>query len=335
MSLFTPHIKLGKYSSADVERWKKTNIVVLHVSIKNNKIKEARTIYYTPHMDQWWSDRGGFMIKIFERTLEKHTIPDVEFLVNVMDKPMNNPYYLQFSRTTNQNSHVLPNFSFYKWFSNLPYFMDIKDDFIKNNVLWEDKIDKIMWAGNNSATIRLKLNEFATNSKYDRYYYNLIDNGGTFVNLNDHGKYRYLLDIEGVGYSGRVPYLFLTGSCVIILENEDHDFDYKLYYENAFIEDVHYLKVKYNKNDSADTINDRILNKISNTDCKLMGEKCLEFAKDYFTNEKIDQYIAEVLRYYASLYEVSDTVYNPNIIYSRDLAPMMQKVSRLNKYKNK
>ena len=37
MSLFTPHIKLGKYSSADVERWKKTNIVVLHVSIKNNK----------------------------------------------------------------------------------------------------------------------------------------------------------------------------------------------------------------------------------------------------------------------------------------------------------
>ena len=330
MSLFTPHIKLGKYSSADVERWKKTNIVVLHVSIKNNKIVEARTIYYTPYLDQWWSDRGGFMIKMFERTLEKHTIPDLEFLVNVMDKPMNNPYYLQFSRTTNQNSHVLPNFTFYKWFSNLPYFMDIKENFIKNNVSWENKIDKILWAGSGSADIRLRLNELSTNPKY---LYSVTDHGGKTVELNDHGKYKYLLDIEGVGYSGRVPYLFLTGSCVIILENEDPDYDYKLYYENAFIEDVHYLKVKYNKNDSVNTINNRILNKISNTDCKTMGEKCLEFAKDYFTNDKLDQYIAEVLRYYASLYEVSDTVYNPNIIYSRDLSPMIQKAAKLNKYK--
>ena len=270
------------------------------------------------------------MIKMFERTLEKHTIPDVEFLVNVMDKPMNNPYYLQFSRTTNQNSHVLPNFTFYKWFSNLPYFMDIKENFIKNNISWDDKIDKIMWAGSGSADIRLRLNELSTNPKY---LYSVTDHGGKTVELNDHGKYKYLLDIEGVGYSGRVPYLFLTGSCVIILENEDPDCDYKLYYENAFIEDVHYLKVKYNKNDSVNTINNRILNKISNTDCKTMGEKCLEFAKDYFTNDKLDQYIAEVLRYYASLYEVSDTVYNPNIIYSRDLSPMIQKAAKLNKYK--
>ena len=330
MSLFTPHIQLGKYSSADVERWKNTNIVVLYVSIKNNEVVKYKTIYYNPNMDQWWGERGDYVVKLIERTLIKHKVPDVEILVNVMDKPMNNPYYLQFSRTTNQNSHVLPNFTFYKWFSNLPYFMDIKENFIKNNVSWENKIDKILWAGSGSADIRLRLNELSTNPKY---LYSVTDHGGKTVELNDHGKYKYLLDIEGVGYSGRVPYLFLTGSCVIILENEDPDCDYKLYYENAFIEDVHYLKVKYNKNDSVNTINNRILNKISNTDCKTMGEKSLEFAKDYFTNDKLDQYIAEVLRYYASLYEVSDTVYNPNIIYSRDLSPMIQKAAKLNKYK--
>ena len=333
MSLFTPHINLGKYSSADVARWSKTNIVVLYVSIKDNKIVYGRTIYYNPNMDQWWSDRGTYVIKMIERTLTKHKIPNVEILVNVMDKPMNNPYYLQFSRTTNFNSHVLPNFTFYKWFSNLPFFMEIKEDFIKNNVVWEDKIDKIMWAGNNSATIRLKLNEFATNSKYDRYYYNLLDNGGTFVNLIDHGKYKYLLDMEGIGYSGRVPYLLLTGSCVIILENEEPDFDYKLYYENVFIEDIHYLKVKYNINDSVDTINDKIVNKIANTDCKTIGKKSLELAKEYFTDDKIDQYIAEVLTYYASLYEVSDTVYNPDIVFSRNLSTTVNKNIQLNKFK--
>jgi hypothetical protein len=332
MSLFTPHIKLGKYSSADVERWKNTNIIVLYVSIKNNKIVTEKTIYYNPNMDQWWNDRGNYVVKMIERTLLTHIVPDVEILVNVMDKPMNNPYYLQFSRTTNQNSHVLPNFTFYKWFSNLPYFMDIKKDLIKNNVLWEDKIDKIMWAGNNSANIRIRLNELATNSKY---YYNLLEHGGNFVDLIDHGKYRYLLDIEGIGYSGRVPYLLLTGSCVIILENEEPDYDYKLYYENDLIENVHYLKVKYNKNDSVDTINDKILNKIANTDCKTIGEKSLEFAKDYFTNEKIDQYIAEVLRYYASLYEVSDTAYNTNIIFNRNLGSVMNRNMLLNKYRNK
>ena len=64
------------------------------------------------------------------------------------------------------------------------------------------------------------------------YLYNLIDDYGsnhTYIDLKDHTKYKYLLDMEGVGYSGRFPYLTLTGSCIIVLENENKSKDYKLF----------------------------------------------------------------------------------------------------------
>ena len=39
----------------------------------------------------------------------------------------------------------------------------------------------------------------------------LKNNSGTFTSLPDHCNYKYLIDIEGNGYSGRVKHLLHTG----------------------------------------------------------------------------------------------------------------------------
>ena len=309
-------MQLNKYSSADIAKWKVTNIVLLHVSIKNN-IATCTPIKYSFFMSNGWNERLDSVTEMIQNTLKRHKINDLEILVNVLDYPINNPYFLHFSKTTECNVNTIPNFSFYKWTeAKSSNFMNTKEELINNNINWNDKLNKIFWAGSNLSPIRSTLNKFAN---HDMYEYNLLDYGGKFVKLVDHCKYKYLLDMEGLGYSGRVPYLFLTGSCVIILENEHPNRDYKLYYDNDFIENIHYLKVKFNNNDSADIIHDKIMNKINTSDCEMIGKKGKELAVTYYTYENIENYMAKLLNYYSELYEVSDKLYNPDIVYKRNL----------------
>jgi hypothetical protein len=193
--------------------------------------------------------------------------------------------------------------------------METKKELINNNINWNDKLNKILWAGSDISIIRKTLNKFENHEMYDYR----ITNANNFISLADHCKYKYLLDMEGLGYSGRVPYLFLTGSCVIILENEDPNRDFKLYYNNDFIENIHYLKITFKNTDSHNTIHDKIINKINISDCESIGKKCKEFATTYFTYDNIEIYMAKLLNYYSELYEVSTMMYHPNLIYKREL----------------
>ena len=79
------------------------------------------------------------------------------------------------------------------------------------------------------------------------------------------------------------------------------------------------LKVKFNNNDSADIIHDKIMNKINSSDCELIGKNGKELAVNYYTYENIENYMAKLLNYYSELYEVSDKLYNPDIIFKRNL----------------
>lgn len=299
---------INKYSSKDISIWSKTNIISLHIKIHNNILS------YNNINHNGYFDRGESILELIKETLLHHKINDVEIFVNLMDNPQNNPYFLAFSRTSTCPINTVPNFSFYQWkVANLLNFFDIKKDILNNNVEWDKKIDKIMWSGTNSSDIRDKLNSFKNDNMYE---YNISSETNKFYKLTDHSDYKYLLDLEGIGYSGRFPYLALTSSCVIVLQSSDPKKDYKLYYDNDFKEDVHYLRVIYDPNEEISNINQKIFDKIKNSDCKKIGEECQKFAIDYFTKDKILLYWANILNYYASHYEDSDNIYNPNLFYS-------------------
>jgi hypothetical protein len=298
---------INKYSSQDILKWKTTNVVCLYIKIENNVLLYKR-------INNNFGDRCNVMVKMIKDILNIYKIDNLEIFINLMDKPINNPYFLQFSRTTNCPINTIPNFSFYEWKdTKLSNFYNIKDGILNNKIDWDNKINKIMWSGSNSHIIRTRMNNLKTN---DMYLYNLSDKTKVFYELKDHTKYKYLLDLEGVGYSGRFPYLALTGSCVILLENSDHDRDYKLYYDEHFIEDKHYLKIRYDSTDEISIIHEKILNKISINNCKKIGEDCQQVAIDLFTKDNILNYFSKVLNYYASQYEKSSKEYNKDQIYN-------------------
>jgi hypothetical protein len=299
---------INKYSSKDIYNWKNTNVICLYVKIQNNKFTYKK-------INNGYDDRAESIIKMITDTLEKYTINDLEIYINLMDKPINNMYFLQVSNTTNCKVNTIPSYSFYEWKeAKLKNFFSIKKDILNNQIEWDKKINKILWSGTDSSEIRKKFNSLKTNEMYE---YNLInyDVPHKYYDLNDHTKYKYLLDLEGVGYSNRFPYLALTGSCIIYIENLDPDRDFKLYYDKHFIEDIHYIKISYNSNDTIDCINNKICNKINNSNCKKIAEDCQKVALDLFVKDKILLYMSEILNYYASNYVNINEILNPDSIY--------------------
>jgi hypothetical protein len=301
--------KISKYSHGDILTWKKTNIVTLHVKIEKN------VAYFTMN-SKIYTERCNAIIKMIQDTLLIYKVNDVEIIINVTDIPYNNLFFLHFSKTSNCKINVIPNFSLYNWSdAKSSDFFVTKSQILKSNIEWNNKENKIMWSGLNTSNIRNKMNEIK--SSEIEYYYNLIYNykgAHTFIDLKDHSKYKYLLDIEGVGYSGRFPYLALTGSCVIILENNKND--YKYYYDDLFIENIHYLKVKYNDNDDIIDINNNIINKIKTSNCEEIGKKCQSIAIEVFSKEKILSYFNEMLSYYSEYYDPSEERLNNLLKYN-------------------
>jgi hypothetical protein len=318
--LFTNTIQLEKYSSQDISYWKKTNVISLYVKIINNNAT-FENIQPSKYISHSFIDRMNAIKIMINDTLLNHKINDLEILINVMDNPINNPYLLHFSSTTNCNVNTIPNFSFYNWTdAKSKDFYITKNDILQNTKLWEDKEDIIMWSGINSSSIRNKLNAYIQEKKDTNYFYNLINNyesKHTFVELKDHCNYKYLLDMEGIGYSGRFPYLGLTGSCVIILENEDLSKDYKLYYNNYFIENTHYLKVTYNNDTNIEDIDKEIKNVIVKNDCKKIAEECQNLSIQFFTKENITVYMSEILNHYSNLYINDNTRLHNKLLFHK------------------
>lgn len=305
--LFNSIIELTKYSSFDIIKWKKTNIVSLYINIKNNVATYEHIMHtYTNHTIL---ERYVAIKNMINDTLQLYKINDVELLCNLMDNPIDNPYFLHFNYTSNCIVNTIPNFSFYNWSdAKSNDFFVTKKNILNNNIVWNNKEDKIMWSGIASSNIRKKLNELKDDTLY---FYNLINSyttNHTYVALEDHTKYKYLLDMEGVGYSGRFPYLALTGSCIIILENEDKSKDYKMYYDKFFIENIHYLKVLYTNSETSYEINKKIKDSISKNDCKKIGEECQNLSITFFTKDNILLYMSEILNYYSTLYDKTSNV---------------------------
>jgi len=315
---------INKYGSKDIFKWRTTNVICLYVKIENNVLIHKR-------INNNCIERAECTLQMIKDTLNKYKINNVEIYINLMDIPINNPYFLQFSSTTNSNINTIPSFSFYGWKDvKLDDFFTIKNNMLNNIVTWDNKVNKIMWSGTTTCNFRKRMNEL---NKNKLYIYNLSDITNKYYELKDHTQYKYLLDIEGVGYSARFPYLALTGSCIILIENSDPDRDYKLYYDEHFIEDVHYLKIRYNKEDDISSINEKILDKINKNNCKKIGEDCKQIAINVFTKDNILLYMSNILNYYAKYYEKNDVEYNPDLISSFTYLTSSIKKRIINRFK--
>lgn len=112
--------------------------------------------------------------------------------------------------------------------------------------------------------------------------------GTNFISLNDHTKFRYLIDLEGNGYSGRIKILTHMNRLLIIQDRPFWD------WASCLLEDgKHYIKVNRDFSNF-----EEIFKKVKENPEKFenMRKDCFEFSKQNFTKEKAIERIINIFK---------------------------------------
>jgi hypothetical protein len=108
----------------------------------------------------------------------------------------------------------------------------------------------------------------------------IIDNKiPNYLSLPDLIRYKYLIDIGGNGYSGRLKWLLFSGRPLIIVDRV-----YVEYFHKDLIPYKHYIPVNMDLSDLLEKVE---WMKNNNEQCLIMAKNAFEFATSNFTEEKL------------------------------------------------
>jgi hypothetical protein len=275
-----------------MQLFSKFNEAVILIQIIDGNIKYIEKKGY--------ESRNQSVIDLIIKTNNFKLLPNAQFVVFTNDyidsgKPNDLPYLLTFCKNKNYKTNLFPNFNFNNWNeANIGEYENIYNNFINNKINWDDKKDLIFWSGSNTNIIRKKI--FDVSKKYDNYLINLnINNTTKKYTITEHSEYKYLLNINGYSYAGRLNYLFLTGSCVIVLKNEDENKVWEEFYYKYFIPGEDYIEILYNDNENPENIIEKINDSIKNNDCLKISENGFNKAKKYLNIDNIYNYIHNLI----------------------------------------
>jgi trichohyalin len=275
-----------------MQLFSKFNEAVILVQIIDGNIKYIEKKGY--------ESRNQSVIDLIIKTNNFKLLPNAQFVVFTNDyidygKPTDISYLLTFCKNKNYKTSLFPNFNFNNWNeANIGDYENIYNNFINNRINWEDKKDLIFWSGSNTNIIRKKIYDISIN--YDNYLINLnINSNSKKYTIAEHAEYKYLLNMNGYSYAGRLNYLFLTGSCVIILKNEDDNKVWEEFYYKYFIPGEDYIEILYNDSESASEIIERINKSIKNHDCLKISENGFNKAQIYLNIDNIYNYIHDLV----------------------------------------
>ena len=277
------NIKL-KYNYDDLKKkFSQFNDSVILIQILDGNIKfiEKKSI----------DSRNQSVIDLLVNANNYKKLHNCQFLIYTGDESIkDNDFIVLFSKNINRINYLFPNFNFNNWHEGkVGNYNDIYNYFNDNKIKWELKEDIIFWNGINTNNIIKKIYDETTENK--KYLIELIENNknSKYHKIQNYSKYKYLINIDGNSSPCYLNYLFLTGSCVIILKNKN-TFKEE-YYNNNFIPYEDYLEIFYNEEDDINDIIDRIELYINTYNCEKIAESCFNKAKEVFNVNNIYEYI--------------------------------------------
>ncbi len=177
-----------------------------------------------------WESRNTTTIEMI-RTIQDQ-LPDGAYHISTTDIPAEGCFGYS-------GPKAIPDFSFLRWKeAKVPDFYEFYA--WKPPTDFSARKDKLLWVGNGTKDFEPRKNV------YDKYStkpeFEILQIGPeTYKSLYDHAEYKYLLDIEGRGWSARLKFLMLTGSVVFIMDRPTGSLEY---WHADFEPWVHYVPVK-------------------------------------------------------------------------------------------
>ena len=181
--------------------------------------------------------------------------------------------------------------------------LDVLSSMGKNQVPWDQKIEKLFWRGRDSRRERLKLVEIgkehpdSMNASITAYFFFREEEAhlgkSPYISFFDFFDHKYQLNIDGTVAAYRLPYL-LAGSGVVFKQESSY---YEHFY-SGLQPWVHYIPVKQDLTDLLPRIdwarkNDQKAKKIS--------ENAQKFAQDHLLPQNVLCYHAQLLARWAGL----------------------------------
>ena len=283
------------YNLSDLrDIFNKLNEAVLLIEIIDGNIKFIEKKGY--------ESRNQSVIDLLIKANKYKKLKDIQFIIFTNDfindeELIEYPYLLTFCKNESQENILFPNFNFNHWKeANINNYEDIYLNLINTEINFLNKEDKIFWSGAETNIIRRKMYDACKNNPL--YYINLNNvDGNQYIPIENIAKYKYLLNMNGHSYGGRLNYLFISACCVIILKNTDKNKSYKEFFYDNFIPNIDYLEILYSDNEPVELIIEKINNSIKNNDTAKIAENGYKKAFNIFKMNNIYEYIHSVINH--------------------------------------
>ena len=165
--------------------------------------------------------------------------------------------------------------------------------------------DKLFWIGNPTThKSRVTLCELAQKDNrieaiamdWQRNEFKVLKKqpSTTFISLPEHCRYKYLIDIQGCGYSGRTKILLFSGRPLFLVDRQWHEYFYK-----DIKPYTHYIPVK---EDLSDLIEKLDWADNHQEEALKIAKNAQDYAINNLTREKAVEYLANVLVEYSNNY---------------------------------
>lgn len=322
----------NKYNMNDLKNiFNQFNEAVMLIQIIDGNIKFIEKKGY--------ESRNQSVIDLLIKTNEYKVLPSISFLIFTNDFIESEPlkdynFVYTFCKNSSYKTTLFPNFNFNHWNeANIGNYEDTYNFFRDNQLDWDKKKDTIFWSGADTNIIRKKI--FLYTLQNPLYEINLTNITKRFTPITDITKYKYLLNMNGHSYSGRLNYLFLSGSCVIQLKNTDSLKSYNEFYYKYFIPDLDYIEIPYNDNTPTADILNIINEKINTLNPEIIAQngfkKAIEILKIYNVYEYIHQTLTENSSQYTNPdSDMDKTFMDKSFMYIPNKKPYINRLQILN-----
>lgn len=202
--------------------------------------------------------------------------------------------YTKDDASNSNNLYLIPDFCFLNWKESGMLDYDAMCNSLLTASEKPPKYDTLFWIGNTKThpTRKTLCSLSETDSRIEAYGMDWKYKDGRaipsrFVSLKDHTQYKYLIDVQGVGYSGRVKVLMFSGRPLFIANRK-----WKEYWYKDLLPFEHYIPVKEDLSDLTEMLD---WAEQHPEECMHIAKNAQEYAKKNLTKQAALEYYTKLI----------------------------------------
>ena len=249
-----------------------------------------------------WQSRHAATSHLFLEALRtvRPALRSFRVVVFTGDRPANGAA-MAYCRRDGQNVIAIPDYLFWYWPEiGVPDYSELTKQMVRSSASLP-VIDKLFWIGNvdthpsrkNLVRLAAERDDMriesmgwqggaSANASESR-----LPSIGSFFSLPDHCRYKYLLDMQGVGHSGRLKVLLFSGRPVFV-----QDRPWKEYFHDMLVPFEHYIPVEESLGDLTAKLE---WARKHPSECEHITVAAQNFAAQNLTREAAVEYLRRVL----------------------------------------